>query len=532
VAGPDAVQLSGLRATGELGRDVALGSDPYAVLGVPRDATDSQIALARRRLSRDYHPDVNSAPDAAARFDEVQQAFYLLSDPAARAEYDRTGGHPGAARMARDHGHATEAAPGIFIRPASVDFGLLEPGQPGADAKVAVSWTGAPPGRIKSEPGNEWWTTLRAEMPDPSCVVFFLRARAHAGAPNGRQRAQFAVTLDDTSVAVQLTAEIRGVAPPPPPPVFGTTGHAPPAPGRPWAVLRVALPIVACILIGVLAGLRSGSGGGGVTASATPPVQSAEVPQAAEAAIDTRPVFTASEQAAGKAAEFGEGISGLPVQRGFEILLPVVPLPDPGGGLPGFCVAVTVPESNASVGEAGAAGETFIEYTLGTVAVRGGTDLAFPAVLPGSYVLYPNCTLSGPHASPLTLGSVTVSNLGVVDGAVYAVPGNAMVVFAVHTSGATTTVTYGAIGGPAGSLEPSLIPPANDSCVDSDYTTSQYTYWQPVQSLVSQQVAGAAEWFETGTLVFRDTATDSPRGNFYYNCAEDIPGGEPGIAIP
>jgi hypothetical protein len=33
---------------------MALGSDPYAVLGVPRDASDDQIAQARRRLSREY----------------------------------------------------------------------------------------------------------------------------------------------------------------------------------------------------------------------------------------------------------------------------------------------------------------------------------------------------------------------------------------------------------------------------------------------------------------------------------------------
>jgi hypothetical protein len=61
---------------------MALGPDPYEVLGVPRDATGDQIAQARRRLSRELHPDVNSAPDAAARFDQVQQAFDVLSDPA------------------------------------------------------------------------------------------------------------------------------------------------------------------------------------------------------------------------------------------------------------------------------------------------------------------------------------------------------------------------------------------------------------------------------------------------------------------
>lgn len=80
---------------------MALDSDPYAVLGVPRDATDSQIVQARRRLSRKYHQDVNGTPDAAARFSEVQQAFNLLSDPVARSEYDRTRGHPGTAPAVR-----------------------------------------------------------------------------------------------------------------------------------------------------------------------------------------------------------------------------------------------------------------------------------------------------------------------------------------------------------------------------------------------------------------------------------------------
>jgi DnaJ domain len=193
---------------------VALGSDPYVVLGVHRDATDSQIAQARRRLSREYHPDVNRAPDAAARFDEVQQAFNLLSDPAARAEYDRADGHPGLSRSgaAPNPGLATEAAPGIFISPAAVDFGLLTHKRDGTIAAVTVSWTGSPPGRItKSAPGQEWWTILRTERFDLSCVVFFLRARTQARSVAGRRHDQLTVTLDATSVTVQLSAEIRGV---------------------------------------------------------------------------------------------------------------------------------------------------------------------------------------------------------------------------------------------------------------------------------------------------------------------------------
>ena len=81
---------------------MALESDPYVVLGVPRDASGDQIAQARRRLSRKYHPDVNLAPDAAARFDEVQQAFQLLSDPAARSRYDRARDEQRRARVVDD----------------------------------------------------------------------------------------------------------------------------------------------------------------------------------------------------------------------------------------------------------------------------------------------------------------------------------------------------------------------------------------------------------------------------------------------
>lgn len=68
---------------------MAPGPDPYSVLGVSRDATGEQLAGARHQLVLRYHPDVNHDPHAAERFDEVQQAFHLLSDPAARAEHDR-----------------------------------------------------------------------------------------------------------------------------------------------------------------------------------------------------------------------------------------------------------------------------------------------------------------------------------------------------------------------------------------------------------------------------------------------------------
>jgi molecular chaperone DnaJ len=65
--------------------------DHYAVLGVARDASDDDIRSAYRRLARQYHPDVNGAPDAAQRFKEITEAYEILSDPQRRQRYDMFG---------------------------------------------------------------------------------------------------------------------------------------------------------------------------------------------------------------------------------------------------------------------------------------------------------------------------------------------------------------------------------------------------------------------------------------------------------
>lgn len=65
--------------------------DYYRVLGVERDADADAIKKAWRRLARRYHPDVNKAPDAAARMQDVNEAYEVLSDPDKRAAYDRVG---------------------------------------------------------------------------------------------------------------------------------------------------------------------------------------------------------------------------------------------------------------------------------------------------------------------------------------------------------------------------------------------------------------------------------------------------------
>ena len=65
--------------------------DYYKVLGVERGADAGAIKSAYRKLARELHPDVNKAPDAQAKFSEIQEAYATLSDDTKRGQYDRFG---------------------------------------------------------------------------------------------------------------------------------------------------------------------------------------------------------------------------------------------------------------------------------------------------------------------------------------------------------------------------------------------------------------------------------------------------------
>lgn len=67
--------------------------DLYELLGVDRDADDTTIKKAYRRLARQLHPDVNPDPESQEQFKQVTAAYEVLSDPQKRASYDR-GGDP------------------------------------------------------------------------------------------------------------------------------------------------------------------------------------------------------------------------------------------------------------------------------------------------------------------------------------------------------------------------------------------------------------------------------------------------------
>jgi DnaJ-class molecular chaperone len=69
-----------------------MDEDYYKILGVSRNASQSDIQKAYRKLARKYHPDMNPDDESAKqRFQDVQRAYEVLNDPEKREMYDRYG---------------------------------------------------------------------------------------------------------------------------------------------------------------------------------------------------------------------------------------------------------------------------------------------------------------------------------------------------------------------------------------------------------------------------------------------------------
>ncbi len=65
--------------------------DFYEVLGVSKNASKDDIKAAYRKLAKQFHPDINKAPDAEKKFKEVQEAYDVLFDDQKKAAYDQYG---------------------------------------------------------------------------------------------------------------------------------------------------------------------------------------------------------------------------------------------------------------------------------------------------------------------------------------------------------------------------------------------------------------------------------------------------------
>jgi curved DNA-binding protein len=66
--------------------------DYYKILGLEKTATDKDIKSAYRKLARKYHPDLHpNDKEAKAKFQQINEANEVLSDPEKRKKYDQYG---------------------------------------------------------------------------------------------------------------------------------------------------------------------------------------------------------------------------------------------------------------------------------------------------------------------------------------------------------------------------------------------------------------------------------------------------------
>ena len=97
--------------------------DYYKVLGVERSASQDELKKAFRRLSRQYHPDVNQNAGAEERFKELNEAYEVLKDPNKRKQYDMFGAN---------YRHGQQFDPSAYSNPGFDFSSIFGGGGPGA----------------------------------------------------------------------------------------------------------------------------------------------------------------------------------------------------------------------------------------------------------------------------------------------------------------------------------------------------------------------------------------------------------------
>lgn len=105
---------------------MATKRDYYEILGISRDASDSDVKKAYRKLAKEHHPDMAAKSDkdhAEAKFKEINEAYQVLSDPEKKKMYDQFGHAGSQYTSGQTHGNAGFGGFGGFGNGAGGQWG-------------------------------------------------------------------------------------------------------------------------------------------------------------------------------------------------------------------------------------------------------------------------------------------------------------------------------------------------------------------------------------------------------------------------
>ena len=177
--------------------------DYYAILGVPKTATQKEIKAAFRKAARKHHPDLNqNDPAAERRFKEINEANEVLSDPKKRSLYDEVG------PRWREYEAWDKAG-----RPGPSPFGSASGAYTGAAGGPQVEYRTVSPDELESMFGDA----------DPFSDFFHsMFGRSSGGPTRGRSRGRVAprrgedvegltdITLEEAYTGTKRTIELTG----------------------------------------------------------------------------------------------------------------------------------------------------------------------------------------------------------------------------------------------------------------------------------------------------------------------------------
>ncbi len=177
--------------------------DYYAILGVPKTATQKEIKAAFRKAARKHHPDLNQGdPAAERRFKEINEANEVLSDPKKRSLYDEVG------PRWREYEAWDKAG-----RPGPSPFGAAQGGFSGGPGGPQVEYRTVSPDELESMFGDA----------DPFSDFFHsMFGRSGGGGRATRSRSRVAprrgedvegstdITLEEAYTGTKRTIELSG----------------------------------------------------------------------------------------------------------------------------------------------------------------------------------------------------------------------------------------------------------------------------------------------------------------------------------